>query len=112
MQANLDTEYIGEQVREVLDIVDWDTIDGVYISGSFSNKSKWMTEASDLDVELVVSDFEEYWEAQGDVSCYDGMNPAQIHVTANGGRDDYGERQLDLIVGSEVPEDIDLIKIL
>lgn len=112
MQVNLDINYIEEQIRDSLDVVDWSTIEGVYVTGSFANESKKVTESSDLDVELVVTEYEEFWNAQGEVSCYDGMNPALIHITANDGRDDYDEREMDLIVGSKVTEDVDLIKIV
>lgn len=112
MQVDLDTEYIRKQIQDVLEIADWDTVQALYISGSFANQSKPVTDSSDIDVELVLKSTEEFYEAQGEIPCYDGMNPATIHVTADDGNKDYGNRTMDLITSGEVPSDIDLIKLL
>lgn len=112
-QVNLDTEYIQSQVKEILTIVDWGLVEHIYVSGSFANTGKKVDSNgySDIDIELIITDFEEWFDVQQDVSCYDGMNPQSIHVTAENGTIDYGERKIDLIVGSSTPEDIDLIEI-
>lgn len=93
----LDTEYISQQVKDALAIEDWSTVKCVYISGSFANPEKDIDKdgnTSDIDIEIVTPDVQAFEDAQKSI-CYDGRNPATLHVTGN--QEDYGKREMDFI---------------
>jgi len=104
----LDVAYISRQVGYALDVVDWGTVDSLYISGSFANDQKEIDREgrSDVDVEMVVSDWSAFHDAQGAVVCYDGLHPATIHIR---GEEDHGFRVMDLIQLGTVDPTIDRI---
>lgn len=111
MNNKLDTEYIWAQVQDALQVANWAYIQQVYITGSFANTNKDIDTdgRSDIDVELITTDFKRWFEAQGDTPCYDGANPVKIHITSDNGTVDYGERVMDLCHGTTVDTTVDRI---